>query len=135
MNNTTNAGAAGADSLPAWCAPLFAAIDARDADAFASFLTADAQFRFGNAPVVAGQAAIRDVVAGFFGAIRACSHRLLASWQGPAGFVCEGEVTYTRLDGAQVVLPFVNVLALRGAKIVGYRIYIDNGPLFAPSAG
>jgi ketosteroid isomerase-like protein len=134
MNTSTDAGAAGASPLPSWCAPLFAAIDARDADAFASFLAADAQFRFGNAPVVAGRAAIRDAVAGFFGAIRACSHRLLGTWQGEGGFVCEGEVTYTRLDGGRVVLPFVNVLVLRGGKISGYRIYIDNGPLFAPSA-
>lgn len=124
---------AGAARLPPWCAPLFAAIDARDADAFVSFLAADARFRFGNSPVVAGQAAIRDVVAGFFGAIRACSHRLKGAWQEEGSFVCEGEVTYTRLDGGQVVLPFVNVLELRGGKISGYRIYIDNGPLFAPS--
>jgi hypothetical protein len=45
--------------------------------------------------------------------------------------VCEGLVTYTRLDGSQVIVPFVNVFYLRGDKIARYLIYIDNGPLFA----
>ncbi len=45
--------------------------------------------------------------------------------------MCEGLVTYTRLDGSQVTIPFVNVFYLRGDKIARYLIYIDNGPLFA----
>ena len=45
--------------------------------------------------------------------------------------MCEGLVTYTRLDGSQVAIPFVNVFYLRGDQIARYLIYIDNGPLFA----
>jgi len=113
-----------------WWDRLFAIIDARDADGFVAALTADAEFRFGNAPAVRGREAIRAAVAGFFSAIAACRHRLLASWDGPGTTVCEGEVTYTRHDGSTVTLPFVNVFALRGDRIASYRIYIDNAPLF-----
>jgi ketosteroid isomerase-like protein len=115
-------------------ARLFAAIDARDADAFARFIAEDGEFRFGNAPAVAGRAAIRAAVAGFFAAIGGCRHRLLVSWTGPGSAVCEGEVTYTRLDGSTLTVPFVNVLALGGGRIRSYRIYIDNGPLFSVPA-
>jgi ketosteroid isomerase-like protein len=115
---------------PAW-QQLFAAIDGRDARAFAGFLAADGEFRFGNAPPVVGRDAVREAVAGFFGAIGGCRHRLLRAWQAEGSVACEGEVTYTRHDGSQVTLPFANVFVLRGAEIASYRIYIDNAPLFA----
>jgi hypothetical protein len=40
-------------------------------------------------------------------------------------------VTYTRLDGSTLTVPFANVFVLKGAEIQSYRIYIDNSPLFA----
>jgi ketosteroid isomerase-like protein len=116
---------------PAW-PKLFAAIDARNAEAFAAFLTEDGEFRFGNSPPVVGRTAVREAVAGFFAAIGGCRHRLIASWKGPGTAACEGEVTYTRLDGRIVKVPFANVFVLRGGEISSYRIFIDNGPLFAP---
>jgi len=122
-----------ADGGPFW-PKLFAAIDARDAAAFAAFLTSDGEFRFGNSPPVIGRPAITAAVAGFFAAIGGCRHRLRATWQGPGSAVCEGEVTYTRQDGSTVTVPFANVFALRGAEIESYRIYIDNTPLFNAAA-
>ena len=59
---------------------------------------------------------------------------LRGSWTGPGTAVCEGEVTYTRLDGSTLTVPFVNVFELSGAQIRSYRIYIDNGPLFSAPA-
>lgn len=110
---------------------LFAAIDGRDAPAFAAFLTPDAEFRFGNAPPVLGRPAITQAVTDFFGMIAACRHRATARWQGASSAVCEGQVSYTVSGGRTVTLPFVNVLELTDAGISSYRIYIDNGPLIA----
>jgi ketosteroid isomerase-like protein len=118
----------------AWWQHLFAAIDARDSSAFLTFLTPDAQFRFGNAPTMIGSEAIRAAVEGFFAAIAACQHRVLKTWNGTAAIACEGTVTYTRHDGSTVSVPFANVFELRGAKIAAYRIYIDNSPLFSAVA-
>ncbi len=56
---------------------------------------------------------------------------MLRSWQALETVPCEGEVTYTRLDGTQLALPFVNVFLLRGAATASYRIYIDPAPLSA----
>jgi ketosteroid isomerase-like protein len=114
----------------AWWERVFAAIDAGNAAGFVDFLTPDAQFRFGNAPVVVGRDAIHAAAAGFFAAIASSRHRMLGRWYGAATAVCEGEVTYTRHDGSTISVPFANVFELRGDKIAAYRIYIDNSSLF-----
>ena len=113
---------------------LFAAIDRRDARSFAAFFALDAEFRFGNATPVEGRTAIAGAVAAFFDMIAACEHRMTGSWEGPSSAVCEGRVTYTVAGGSTVTLPFVNVLTTDGGHISSYRIYIDNGPLFAALA-
>lgn len=115
----------------AWWQRLFATIDARDARAFSALLTSDAEFRFGNSPVVSGTAGITAAVGGFFASIAGCRHALLRTWSGPDAVACEGTVTYTRHDGTAVTIPFANVFELSGSLIRSYRIYIDNSPLAA----
>ncbi len=117
-----------------WWEQLFSVIDSGDAVGFVTFLTPDAQFRFGNAPAMIGSEAIGGAVAGFFAAIASSRHQLLQTWGMGGSVGCEGEVTYTRHDGSVVTLPFVNLFTLRGDKISSYRIYIDNSTLFAPAA-
>jgi hypothetical protein len=114
-----------------WWESLFSAIDSGSAASFASFLTTDAEFRFGNAPPVTGQEAISAGVAGFFAAIASSRHRLLEIWSAENSAGCEGEVTYSRHDGTIVTYPFANVFKLHGEKISSYHIYIDNSSLFA----
>jgi len=54
---------------------LFRTIDEMDSDKFVTFLTEDAQFRFGNAPAVNSKSAIREAVAGFFSTIKEINHK------------------------------------------------------------
>ncbi|MCC7198449.1 MAG: nuclear transport factor 2 family protein [Gammaproteobacteria bacterium] len=114
-----------------WWTQLFDAIDRKDTVAFLGFLTEDAVFQFGNAPPVHGRVAIGAAVSGFFGAIGGSRHQLLRSFTGPDARACQGEVSYTRLDGSTVTVPFANVLAMRGELVAGYHIYIDLTPLFS----
>ena len=110
---------------------LFAAIDAQDGAAFVSFLTDDAVFRFGSAPPAQGRAAVQAAVEGFFGSIAGLSHSIdRTAGQGNTLFL-EGKVTYTRHDGGQVVIPFVDVFEYEGELIAEYKIYIDISPLYA----
>lgn len=115
---------------PYWWERLFKTIDAGDAAGFIDFLTPDAQFRFGNAPVVRGAAEIGTSVTGFFGMIKSSQHRLVESWGSEESAGCEGEVTYTRHDGSVVTFPFANIFQLRDAKVSSYHIYIDISTLF-----
>ena len=110
---------------------LFKAIDSSDAGRFADFLAEDALFRFGSAPPVRGRKAIREAVAGFFSSIAGCRHTVHKVWSGPENLVCEGEVSYRRLDGSEISLPFADTFEIRDNLISTYRIYIDIAPLYA----
>jgi hypothetical protein len=114
-----------------WWQDLFTTIDGKHAQQFASYLAKDAEFRFGSAPPVHGRANVQAYVEAFFGMIGGSEHRLVHTWENAGTAVAEGLVTYTRLDGSQVQLPFVNVFYMRGDAIARYLIYIDNAPLFA----
>ena len=110
--------------------PLFAAIDAKDAKAFAAFLTEKAKFRFGSAPAAEGRANIEAAVSDFFASLAGLSHVVNAVVTKDDMLFCEGETTYTRHDGRQVTVPFADVFVYEGEKIADYRIYADLGPLF-----
>ena len=111
---------------------LFASIDSQDAERFVTFLTPDASFRFGSAPAAHGTKAIRAAVGGFFETIRGLRHEVLRSMAGDAVLVCEGNVTYTRIDGSEIALPFVDVFEMSDDGLIAdYKIYMDIAPLYA----
>ncbi len=112
-----------------WVNQLFAAIDRKDADAFVSFLTEDASFRFANAPVIRNKKDIRNAVALFLSNIKGLRHRILGVWEQDDIIICEGEVIYTRHNGSELALPFVDTLRMKGDLIADYRIYMDISPL------
>jgi ketosteroid isomerase-like protein len=110
---------------------LFSAIDAMDPDRFAGFLAPDCAFRFGNLPAVEGRAAVRDFVAGFFGALGGIRHELVEHVEAPGRIAMHGFVTYVRKDGSTLKVPFANVFHLEGGLVRDYLVFIDNSALFA----
>lgn len=110
---------------------VFAAIDRQDTAAFVGYLSDGAVFRFGSAPPVQGRDAISAAVDGFFGTIGGLSHTVDNTLVRGSTQVCEGEVTYTRLDGTQITLPFTDVFEYDGELIAHYKIYMDISPLYA----
>jgi hypothetical protein len=108
-----------------WIAGLFEAIDAMDIERFSSYLDEDCTFRFGNLPPVAGEAAVRGFVGGFFDSIAAVAHQVSESWAVPGGLVCHGTVSYTRHDETVLTVPFANVLKTRNDRIQDYMIFAD----------
>jgi ketosteroid isomerase-like protein len=117
--------------IPSWVSRLFRAIDARDAEAFAAFLTDDAEFRYGSQPSVSGRDAVRGHVAGFFAGVDGLSHELRGFWWGEPEQVCfvQGQVTYALPGGASATLPFLNLFRMRGDRIRHYLVYTDPTPL------
>jgi limonene-1,2-epoxide hydrolase len=109
---------------------LFAAVDAKNTERFLGFLTDEASFRFGSAPPVHGRVAIRAAVGGFFDSIAGLRHNLTRILTEDDVMICEGEVTYTRLDGSDICLPFTDVFEWEGGLIAVYKIYMDVGPLY-----
>lgn len=118
-----------------WVRDLLRCVDAKDSDGWLEFLAPDACFRFGNVAVVEGKSAIREAVTEFFTSISELSHELAETWSHPDSVICRGEVTYTRLDGSTLRVPFVNVLKLEGSLIRDYLIYADTSELYSPPTG
>ena len=110
---------------------LFASIDRSDADEFSNFLSDDASFRFGSAPPVTGRSKIAAAVGAFFASISGCKHEVSNTIAHNDTLICEGDVTYTRHDGSEVTVPFVDVFEIANELIDEYKIYIDISPLFA----
>ena len=110
---------------------VFNAIDRMDANTFASFLTEDSVFRFGNAEPVRGRNNVKEAVAGFFSSIRSLKHDILGIWESGDVVTVKGEVSYTKKDGERVTVPFVDLLRLNGFLIQEYLIYIDASPLYS----
>lgn len=117
-----------------WLSGLFSAIDSRDTNSFLAYLSDEATFRFGSAPAAQGRETIGAAVDGFFQTIDGSSHTLLNTLAEASTMVCEGDVTYKRLDGNSVTLPFTNVFEMAGDRISEYKIYIDIAPLYAEQA-
>jgi ketosteroid isomerase-like protein len=115
---------------PDWVSRLFAAIDAEDTQTFASFLSPDAVFRFGNAAPVHGLEGIREYVREFFGSIRTLRHQLIGTWDTGDAVICQGIVSYTRHDGSELTVPFANIFRMRDGKIGEYLVYIDASKLY-----
>lgn len=118
---------------PAWIHKLFKTIDAMDANGFVSYLTERAQLRFGNGPLVTGREKIRETIVGFFSSIRALKHVILATWTHSDVVILHGEVTYTRKDGSQITIPFMNLFRMKGDLIDQYLVYVDLSPLYSPN--
>ena len=57
-------------------APIFAAIDAMDAENFVAYLTPDVRFRFANADPAIGRAQVTEGVNGFWASIDGLTHHI-----------------------------------------------------------
>jgi hypothetical protein len=93
-------------------APIFAAIDAMDADKFVAYLTPDVRFRFANMDPAIGHAAVTEGVIG-------------------DTVIAQIDVEYRRKDGKSVTVPNCDVLVFDGDLVRDWQIYIDLAPVFA----
>jgi hypothetical protein len=106
-------------------APIFAAIDAMDADKFNSYLTPDVRFRFANADPAIGHAAVKEGVGGL-------THHIQRSWDFGDTTIVQIDVEYRRLDGKTVTTPNADILIFEGDLVKDWQIYIDVAPVYAP---
>ncbi|HEV2932160.1 MAG TPA: nuclear transport factor 2 family protein [Streptosporangiaceae bacterium] len=112
--------------------PIFADIDAEDADKFVSHLTPDVRFRFANADPALGRSAVREGVLGFWAMIEGLTHHILNTWDVGDTTVVQAEVEYRRKDGKTVTVPNADILTFEGDLVRDWQIYIDLAPVFAP---
>ena len=114
-----------------WLEEIGKVIDSKDAEKFASYITENGTFKFGNNDAVIGRKPISDYVAAFFTMIKSSEHKVVNFWDTGDNIIWQGEVLYTRLDEKKVNVIFTNIFYMNGSLIDKYLIYIDNTPLFA----
>ena len=110
---------------------LFKAIDCKDALTFSDFLSSDVSFRFGNADPILGREPVKAMVQGFFDSIQALQHELVGILRDGQAIIGRGKVTYTRHDGSQLRVPFMNYFGVRNGLIQDYQIYMDASALYS----
>ena len=109
-----------------WVRSLFDRIDAKDTEGWLEHLSNDARFCFGNAPELVGKGAIRDGVNAFFSTLSAIKHDIIETWSSTDTIICHGQVSYARLDGSTLSVPFAVVFKLEGEGLVReYLIFAD----------
>lgn len=113
-----------------WLEKLGGVIDAKDSAGFASYITEEGTFKFGNADSVIGRLNVQHYVDAFFKMISKSEHKVVNFWEQGETVIWQGEVTYTRLDAKVVTVSFCNIFYMKGDLIDKYLIYIDNTPLF-----
>jgi len=110
---------------PQWIDDLFDALDRKDVDGFCRFLTDDVAFTYASEGTIAGLEEVRGFVGDFVSGIESSDHTVLEVIQTPARAVIRGEVTYVRLDGSDLTVPFANIFELEEEGISHYQVYVD----------
>jgi ketosteroid isomerase-like protein len=113
---------------------LFDAIDAKDTDGLLSFLAPDATQTFANQDPLHGHDEIRSANDEFFAMIPSIKHDVIGAWEWDGTIIVHLWATYGRPDGRSVTVPAVTMLTESDGLITDYQVYVDQGPVFAPSA-
>lgn len=109
---------------------LSQALDNKQLDKVLNYLTEDCLLIAGNGEPVKGKENINNLFEGFFPAIKSTAHKVTDIFESGNSLVHRGTVTYTRLDGSQLTVPFCDVFKIEGSLIKEYYIYIDWSELF-----
>lgn len=108
-------------------------VDSQTAIGFASNFTEDGAFTWGNFPTLTGRTAITEFTQGFFPNVISVRHQLdsYRLWREELYAATTGRVTFTKLDGSVVTVPFSTAACFTpdGTKMTDYRVYLDPSPL------
>ncbi|MGF6754049.1 nuclear transport factor 2 family protein [Paraburkholderia sp. GAS334] len=110
---------------------VYEAIDSKDEQQLARYLTENCTFVYANSDPVTGRANVAEASKAFMALIAGIKHHLLDVWSFDDVVISRLDVTYTRKDGSTLTVPGVTIWRLRDRQIDDYRIYIDVAPLFA----
>jgi ketosteroid isomerase-like protein len=114
-----------------YASEVYEAVDSKDEQRLARFLTETCTFVYANSDPVIGRANIAESSKNFMALIAGMKHQLLDVWAFDDVIVSGLEVTYTRKDESTLTVPAVTIWRVRDRQIDDYRIYIDVAPLFA----
>ncbi len=107
------------------------AVDAGDAESFASWFAEDATYTFANDETRKGRAAIREATAGAAGVLPWVRHSVEQVAEVGDQLFCRFTIHTEAPDGAALALPCATVIWLTDDRIVDYRVHMDITPAIA----
>jgi ketosteroid isomerase-like protein len=113
-----------------YASEVYEAVDSKDEQRLARFLTETCTFVYANSDPVIGRANIAESSKNFMALIAGIKHQLLDVWAFNDVIVSRLDVTYTRKGESTLTVPAVTIWRMRAGQIDDYRIYIDVAPLF-----
>ena len=117
-----------------WYRRYLAAIDESDLDTYLANLADDATLQFNNDAPIAGKAAIKAMLAGYWKSFRAVEHEPLNICGDDHRFVLEALNHYTRHDGKKVTTRAAAFTDRNTqGQVTSARIYADASPVFERS--
>lgn len=117
---------------PDWVRTFYSDIDGMRLEPFVNGFTDDGKVIFGNNPPAVGRAQIGAAIGGLWSAINGLKHRFKNVWVSGTTTILEADITYSRKDGKDVVVPCVSILERPADKVTQLRITLDLAPVFAP---
>lgn len=120
------------DEASAWLQTVLDALDAKDVDAYTSFMADDVKVIFNNGDMtMRGRAAVRDGLDQFWQSFGTLAHDELNVYGTDRNFVHEALNYYTSLDGREVIVRAVAWIDRDdGGLVTSLRIYNDQSPLW-----
>jgi ketosteroid isomerase-like protein len=110
---------------------LFAAVEAKDVEAYAAFFSSNARYQVGNAPLVVGPKGIRELAAQVMQVVKNVTHNIKAVWEQGDTVICEMEVIYTRFDNKEFRFPRIDVIKVEDGQVQDFQAYIDANEVFS----
>ena len=95
---------------------MYEAVDSKDEERLAHFLTENCTFVYANSDPIIGRANFAESSKKFMALIAGIKHQLLDVWAFDDVIVSRIEVTYTRKDGSTLTVPAVTIWRLRGVS-------------------
>jgi ketosteroid isomerase-like protein len=115
----------GETHVPNWIADTFEALDRGDVDGFCKYLSEDVDFIYASEGVASGLDEVRGFVQDFVSSIESSNHQIREVMTSPNRVWIRGDVTYERLDGSKLHVPFADVFEMDGREIDVYQVYVD----------
>lgn len=117
--------------VKAFVRTAFDAVDSMDSQNLVPFLHEDCTFYFANEAPVAGRGNVLAFMQEFMGLIGGIRHDVEGAWKVDDRIVGQVQVTYTRKDSTEWSGPAAVIWTMREDRIVDYRAYVNNTPLFS----
>lgn len=95
------------------------------------YYTRDATLNFSNVVPAVGREAIQELLSGLKSSVNGIKHELKNAWEDDDTVIIECDISFTRRDNREVVIPASQFCIMENGMIKQQRIYLDITPVYS----